>query len=104
MTVTSAEMQVMSIRELAAARWRTNAALVGWLYLGYRAIVGFLRLVGVLAPYRDVVVPHPAAVILGVLAIIGSALGAWDNYRALKLLRATLHAARAARPLLERYR
>lgn len=102
MTVTIAEMQYMSIKELSAARWRADAAVTVWLIFGMYGLVDFLVGVGLIGDRAATY--STADVVLGICLTIYSFVRAYANIKAEQRLRAALHQARAARPILDRYR
>lgn len=102
MTVSTAEMQYMSIKELSAARWRADAAVTVWLIFGMYGVVDFLVGVGLIgdraASYSTV------DVVLGIPLTIFAFLRTYANIKVEQRLRTALHQARAARPIIDRYR
>lgn len=97
--ITAAEANHMSIKELAAARWRAEAMMVLWT---------LVALDSALDVYRDMFRPpyEPSwwAVTGNVVGVVYGIYRVYRNNEASEMIRRCLHALRSSRSIVDRLR
>lgn len=95
MAATPEEVEVMSINEVAYARWRAEIATLGWMLFGLDSAIDIVR---------DFHTNGLWTVLVNAACIAMAVARFRVNNKASQRLRRSLHQARTNRPLFDRYR